>query len=129
MGATPAVIGVHHVKLPVSGYARSIAWYTSHLGFEVVYSFGDQESPAGAAMRHPSHGVMLGIQVNPDLAAAARGFDSIAFLVENRAALDAWADHLESQGLTHDGLHPASMGTVLALTDPDGHQLLFYATS
>ena len=106
----PVLAGVHHLKLPVSDLTRSLEWYRSRLGYQVVAEFVEQGTLRGYAMAHPAGGPDLGLRLDPDRARAAAGFDYFAIGVPGRAALDTLAARLTGLGEEHGGVHWASIG-------------------
>lgn len=121
--------GVHHVKLPVTDLARSIDWYGSRLGYEVVIEFRERGERTGVTMAHPRGGPMLGLVQAPDTARAAAGFDYFGIGVPDRRRLVELAEHLTGLGEQHAGVHFATVGWILPmLHDPDGHEVRFYTT-
>ena len=81
----PTLAGVHHLKLPVSDLDRSIAWYASRLGYQVVVEFRKHGRRAGVSMAHPAGGPWLGLVLDPERARAAAGFDYFSIGVPDRA--------------------------------------------
>jgi catechol 2,3-dioxygenase-like lactoylglutathione lyase family enzyme len=125
--ATPALAGLHHLKLPVSDLARSREWYQSRLGYRVQAEFVEQGTLMGYGLAHPNGGPPLGLRLDPGRARAAAGFDYFAIGVPDRAALDDLARRLDELGESHAGVHRASLGWILPLLhDPDGHEVRFY---
>lgn len=53
----PPLAGIHHLKLPVAELQRSLAWYQSRLGYEVVMEFVEE-------------GVLMGVESTSDRRAA-----------------------------------------------------------
>ena len=125
----PRLDGIHHVKLPVADLDRSIDWYRSRLGYQVVIEFRERGERTGVSMAHPNGGPMLSLVRSPDKARAAAGFDYFAIGVPDRAGLVALAAHLSELGERHAGVHFATHGWILPmLHDPDGHEIRFYST-
>jgi catechol 2,3-dioxygenase-like lactoylglutathione lyase family enzyme len=123
----PALAGIHHVKLPVTDLARSLAWYRSRFGYEAQVEFVEQGKLMGYGLGHPGGGPMLGLRLDPARARAAAGFDYFAFGVPDKAALDELAARLDALGQAHAGVHMATLGWILPeVPDPDGHVLRFY---
>jgi catechol 2,3-dioxygenase-like lactoylglutathione lyase family enzyme len=124
----PTLAGVHHLKLPVSDLTRSIEWYASRLGYQVVIEFRKHDRLTGVTMMHPAGGPELGLTLDPDRARAAAGFDYFSIGVPDRAGLDQLAAHLTALGEEHAGVHFATIGWILPLLhDPDGHEVRFYS--
>lgn len=123
----PQLAGVHHLKLPVSDLARSIAWYRSRLGYEVEIEFVEKGVLAGVGLSHPAGGPKFGLRLDPEKAVAAAGFDYFSIGVPDRVAIEALAQHLTALGEEHAGVHFATIGWILPmLHDPDGHEVRFY---
>jgi catechol 2,3-dioxygenase-like lactoylglutathione lyase family enzyme len=123
----PVLAGVHHLKLPVRDLARSRAWYESRLGYRLRVEFVEDGELRGIAMYHPAGGPDLGLRLNPELAAAAAGFDYFSIGVPGEAEIRALAQRLTDLGEQHAGVHWATIGWILPeLHDPDGHEVRFY---
>jgi catechol 2,3-dioxygenase-like lactoylglutathione lyase family enzyme len=124
----PTLAGVHHLKLPVSDLDRSIRWYGTRLGYQVVIEFREHGRLTGVAMTHPDGGPDLALNLNPDQAKASAGFDYFSIGVPDRERIEALAAHLSGLGEAHAGVHFATVGWILPmLHDPDGHEVRFYS--
>jgi catechol 2,3-dioxygenase-like lactoylglutathione lyase family enzyme len=124
---SPALAGVHHLKLPVTDLDRSREWYLSRLGYQVQIEFVEQGRRMGYALSHPNGGPALGLRLDPERARAAAGFDYFAIGVPDKDAIDELAARLTSFGEQHAGVHWATIGWILPeLHDPDGHEVRFY---
>jgi catechol 2,3-dioxygenase-like lactoylglutathione lyase family enzyme len=127
---TPALDGIHHLKLPVTDLDRSLAWYQTRLGYELRAEIIESGTKMGLAMSHPNGGPSLALRLDPDRAAAAAGFDYFAIGVPDKPAIEALAQRLTELGDDHAGVHAATLGWILPLLhDPDGHEVRFYTTS
>jgi catechol 2,3-dioxygenase-like lactoylglutathione lyase family enzyme len=127
MPDAPALAGVHHLKLPVTDLARSLAWYCSRLGYRAEAEFVEQGQLTGYTMAHPNGGPLLGLRLDPERARAAAGFDYFSIGVPDKNAIDDLAGRLTALGEEHAGVHRASIGWILPLLhDPDGHEIRFY---
>lgn len=125
---TPELAGVHHLKLPVSDLDRSVSWYATRLGYQVVIEFRQSGRRTGVSMTHPNGGPWLGLVLDPVRARAAAGFDYFSIGVRDRQQIDALAAHLTALGEEHAGVHFATVGWILPmLHDPDGHEVRFYS--
>jgi len=130
--------GLHHVRLTVTDIARSRAFYQDLLGFEVVaQSSGDPEDPAVRADPNQlyggvvfnANGFILGLRPvaeRTDSFVSERvGLDHLSFTAPSRAALDAAAERLTKEGVTHGEvieLHGFNIA-ILSFSDPDGIHL------
>jgi len=129
---------IHHVRMAVTDVARSSAFYTEVLGFEVAV---DAPPPAddehhdeivdtllgGVILSH--HGMFFGLRpVDQERAAADRfdplrvGLDHLSFSVPERADLEAAVSLLDERGVEHGPIRDlAPLGlSFLAFFDPDG---------
>lgn len=123
----PTLAGVHHLKLPVSDLDRSIEWYATRLGYQVVIEFRENGHRTGVSMTHPDGGPDLGLRLDPEKSRASAGFDYFSIGVPDRERIEALATHLTGLGETHAGVHFATIGWILPmLHDPDGHEVRFY---
>ena len=137
MGAI-ATTSLHHLRITVTNLARSRAFYTEVLGFDVAAeSQGDPEDPAVRAdpaqlyggVVFATNGILFGLRpVAPhdDHFVADRvGLDHVSFTVAKRSDLDAAADALRERGIEHGEVQElAGFGiAILSFSDPDGVHL------
>jgi catechol 2,3-dioxygenase-like lactoylglutathione lyase family enzyme len=114
-----SVVGVYHVRLPVSDVLRSRDWYESVLGFEPVLDYEEEDRLVGVALKHPS-GVRLGLQLEPKRAPALRGFAVLSLRVSAMTDLEAWSAHFDRLGVEHSAIAAGHPGYGLEVADPDG---------
>lgn len=132
------ISGGHHIRLTVTDIARSRAFYTDVLGFQVIAeSPGDPQDPAVRADPNQLYGgvvllagsLVLGLR--PVAPASDRfepdrvGLDHLSFSVASKAVLDEAATALTGAGVTHGVVTdlPGFGIAVLSVDDPDGIQL------
>ena len=118
----------HHLRLTVADPARSRAFYTGLLGFEVLMEF-----PDGVLVSNGK--VLIGLRTAPDPGRAARGdradpnrvgLDHLALSVASRADIEAAARLFDARGVTHGEIVDlgADFGLyVMMFEDPDGIQV------
>jgi catechol 2,3-dioxygenase-like lactoylglutathione lyase family enzyme len=124
---SPALAGIHHLKLPVADLARSREWYRSRLGYEVQMEFVEQGRLMGYGLSHPNGGPPLALRLDPERARAAAGFDYFSIGVPDQETIEQLAARLTGLGERHAGVHWASIGWILPdVHDPDGHEVRFY---
>lgn len=132
-----ALNGIHHLRLTVTDVARSRAFYTELLGFEVAVESPPADDPAAAAV-YPvlwggvvlaRGGLLMGLR--PVAPAGDRfdedrvGLDHLSFGVASREDLDAAIRLFDERGVPHGeirtlegfGIH------VLPFRDPDNIQV------
>ncbi len=108
--------GLSHVQLLVTDVAASAAWYRAALGLE---AYVEDLSVGYVALRHRPSKVVMVLTIAP----GDRGpgpLDHLAFAVADGATLKAWADHLTTIGIDHQGVVSEDGRPSLALCDPDG---------
>lgn len=123
--------GISHVALTVRDLAVSEPWYTEVFGFERL-----------EAVDLPGHRLVVLVDPNTDISVNLHvheggsadefderrtGLDHVSFLVEDRAALEGWAAHLDALGVSRSAVVHEYYGSVLVFRDPDGMQLEFFA--
>ncbi|MDN5603920.1 VOC family protein [Rothia sp. HC945] len=129
--STPALSGVHHVKIPVTDIERSRHWYESTLGLRVQRDFRDDDGVVrglAGTLSSPEGEPFLSIALrqNPQVAQGIHGFDPLSLYVPNQGELEAWKDHLERLG--HGVPDATPNGNVLLLHDPDGIEIRIFGT-
>jgi catechol 2,3-dioxygenase-like lactoylglutathione lyase family enzyme len=123
----PELVGISHIDLTVTDVDRSERFYTEVLGFEV----GERVDGADfrlADMRHAGLGAELCVRQPTAGEGSAfdelrTGLDHLSFLVQSRAELERWQEHLEQHDVTYTPIVDAPYGAVLVFRDPDNIQL------
>ncbi len=65
------------------------------------------------------------LRERPDIAGLS-GFDPVVFALADRAAVDAWAAHLDGLGVANQVVE-ATIGWMVLLHDPDGLEIHLYS--
>ena len=112
--------GLSHVQLRVTDVVASAAWFTSALGLE---PFRADPDIGYVALRHGTSGIVIVLTADTSGTwdSGSGALDHLAFAVADGATLEAWADHLTSIGIAHDGVVPENGNPSLQLRDPDGN--------
>jgi catechol 2,3-dioxygenase-like lactoylglutathione lyase family enzyme len=121
------ILGVHHVKIPVSDLVRSRAWYERVLDLEVLREFRDDADGVVRGVTYRSKGdLALALREHSATARGIAGFDFFAMMLAGRADVDAWVSRLDDLGVAHSEIIEAEIGFILSFHDPDGIELRFY---
>jgi glyoxylase I family protein len=122
----PAINGFSHIDFTVTDVERSAQWWEQVLGFNLV---NVSEGPTYKVRNvlHPSvGGIGFMSHSNPvtdRFDERAVGLDHFALRVPDRAALEAWAKHLDDLGIAHSGIQEETGGPLIVFRDPDNIQL------
>lgn len=121
--------GVHHITLTVSNIAASADFYGRHFGFRSLLDLGTRNIMSNGS-------IVLAVTLPSDASAAIPahdhfnenriGLDHVSFSVGSHAELQAAADYLDEQGVTHGEIKDLGAGLgiyVMAVRDPDNIQL------
>jgi catechol 2,3-dioxygenase-like lactoylglutathione lyase family enzyme len=126
----PVINGYGHIDFTVTDVDRGVQWWERVLGFKHVHT---RETPdyRVANVYHPSD-VMVGLMahtqpVSDRFDERAVGLDHFALRVPNRAALEAWARHLDGLGVDNSGVQEENGGPLIVFRDPDNIQLELWA--
>lgn len=119
-----------HVALTVSDLPISVAWYRRLLDSEPVLD--EDTGPFHHVVFALDGGTLLGLHAFPAIAQGTfdprrAGLDHVAFGCPDRAALEKWQQRLDELGIAHGGIVDAHYGSGLAVHDPDGIALEFFA--
>ena len=128
---------IHHIRLTITDFERSRAFYTGLLGFEVAAEAPKSDDPksdpsypvlwGGCVMAKGSY--LLGLRPVASKGDAFDedrvGLDHLSFHVESRAALNEAIRRLDENGVPHGEVRElTSFGIcVLPFRDPDNIQL------
>jgi glyoxylase I family protein len=116
----------------VSDLERSTQWYSALFGSEPVLD----EDEEGGAFHHTVYalggGQLFGLHTHTQPGSGnfdetSVGLDHVSFACSGRGELQQWADHLDSLGVSHDGIKDAGYGSGVSFRDPDGIALEFFA--
>ena len=134
MANAPATGGLHHVSLTVTDLQRSIDFYTTHVGFQLLLEF----EPNRALISNGAILMSLGLPYDQALALGGDtfsenrvGLDHVSFAVDNLQALEEAAAYFDEAGVDHGEVRDLGEGFaiyVMAFRDPDNIQLELTAT-
>jgi glyoxylase I family protein len=128
----PEFPALAHVAVTVSDLERSTQWYSALFGSEPVLD----EDEEGGAFHHTVYalggGQLFGLHTHTQPGSGSFdetsvGLDHVSFACSGRGELQQWADHLDSLGVSHDGIKDAGYGSGVSFRDPDGIALEFFA--
>jgi catechol 2,3-dioxygenase-like lactoylglutathione lyase family enzyme len=126
----PKLLGIHHLKLPVSDLARSLAFYESAFEAKRIPAADHRRETDGSLYAHilemPGLGTLLELRLNPERALSHARFDPITIAVADRATLGEWDAHLSSAGISHSPVITAIQAWLVVVEDPDGNRLRLY---
>jgi glyoxylase I family protein len=132
------IAACHHIRLTVTDIARSRAFYTEVLGFQVIAeSPGDPADPAVLADPEQLYGgvvmlagsVVLGLRpvapAHDSFESERVGLDHLSFTVASRDALEQAARDLTERGVRHGEIKElGGFGVaIMSVDDPDGIHL------
>jgi catechol 2,3-dioxygenase-like lactoylglutathione lyase family enzyme len=119
---------IAQVKLPVTDLGRSVDWYRSLLDLRLWTEFVEDGEVRGAGLIDEGGRFNVALRDRrycagqPDLS----GFDVVAFMITDPAALDELMARCERLGIAYDGLRDTPAGPQLDIPDPDRTVLRFY---
>ncbi len=114
----PALVGVHHLKLPSRDPRAAAAWYARVMGFAPAPS-----EPGSLTLRHGGTGMLLTLVADPGRAQALAGCNVVEFALPDGHAMDAWIAHLDTENVLHSGLRRGRSGWGVAFHDLDGYEV------
>ncbi len=121
------ITGVAHVSLTVRNLRQSETWYCNVLGFERAEEVHEAHFDS-VVLRHPDTPLALSLRQHHGASTARfdetrTGLDHVAFAVDDRSDLEAWAVRLQELKVEHSPLVDLDWGSVIVLRDPDHIQL------
>jgi catechol 2,3-dioxygenase-like lactoylglutathione lyase family enzyme len=123
---TGEILGVHHIKIPVTDLVRSRAWYERVFDLEPFIEWPDDEGVVRGVSYRSKGDLALALREHPESARGFAGFDPFAMMLRGRSDVDHWATRLDELGVVHEPVLTIPIGYMLAFDDPDGLQLRFY---
>ncbi len=125
--------GIHHITAITGNASQNMAFYTQVLGMRLVKKTVNQDDVSAYHLFYADESGHPGTDLtffDWPMAGPSRegaGMISSIFLgVRGQAALDRWAQRLESFGIVHDGIQTREDGrAILAFRDPEGQRLAF----
>jgi catechol 2,3-dioxygenase-like lactoylglutathione lyase family enzyme len=113
------IVGLHHVRLPVSDAWRSRDWYMEVFGFLPVMDVTEEDGLVGVILRHPQ-GMIVGLHQDAARASALRDFAILGLAVSGHGQLERWATRCDELGVEHGPLTEGHLGWYMDIPDPDG---------
>ena len=127
--SAPVLLGVHHLKFPVSDLQRSLEFYERALGAQRQPHF-DHIDLGGRLFAYivavPGLDTPLELRLAPNTSRLISGFDPVTLAVQTMADVERWAAHLDSAGIQHSGVLRGMIGWLLVFKDPDGLSIRLY---
>jgi len=127
---SPEINGFGHIDLTVTDVERSVRWWEEVMGFKLIAT---RDTP-DFKLRNVIHpcGLFIGMMTHSNMVSdkfdeRAVGLDHFALRVPDRAALEAWAKHLDDLGIEHSGVQEENGGPLVVFRDPDNIQLELWA--
>ena len=128
---------LHHLALTVTDLDASVGWYESVFGIKFLMD-APHEGGLGKVLADEAWELMIVLHRHDEndrglFHETNTGLDHAGFLVASRAELEAWQDHLETNGVSRVGVADKPLtqspiadepyGSVLVFRDPDNIQL------
>lgn len=129
----PPLAGIHHVGLTVTDVEASAAWYQQVLGLQREFDEPHHRSDQGGraiVLCTADMSLSVGLDHHPGnrgegFDPTRTGLDHVCFQVASVDELQAWATHLEAEGVHNSGVYAMEAMPISLVTfhDPDGIQL------
>lgn len=122
-----ALDGIFGVKFPVRDLAASRTWYERVFELEPLLEFPDDDGVVRGVVFTAAGlgGTGFSLRERPDVAGIC-GFDPVSFGVRDKAAIDAWTEHLTRLGIEYQSVL-ATIGWIVVFHDPDGLEIHLYS--
>lgn len=122
----PSLTRLRGVKLPVADLPKSLDFYRRVFGLAVWLEFPDADGVVrGVAGDLP--GCDSGLALRETSEAHSQPGLELVLGVADRAAIEDWAAQLDTLGVPHSPVIDATVGWLLVLHDPDGHEIHLYS--
>jgi glyoxylase I family protein len=129
----PAIAGIHHLGITVTDVQASAVWYQRVLGLERMFQERHYRSDRGGytiVLGPPDLSYSIGVDHHPsnrgeNFDETRTGLDHLSFTVASVDELQAWAAHLDTEGVGNSGVYAMDGFPISLVTfrDPDGIQL------
>lgn len=121
------VTGLHHISFTVSDLDHSVGWYQRVLGLEAVGE-NDHDGGRTVVLAEGRTGIVILLQQHKahegtGYSEYRPGLDHLSFRVDALVDVEAWAAHLDEQGVDRREILVEEWGAVLVFRDPDRIQL------
>lgn len=122
----PEITGIAHVELSVRDLEVSVPWYLQLLDARDAWrGSNDEYGITACAIYEPKSKMVFAFtqhsEQTPDGFAPQRpGLDHVSFGVADRAALEAWVEHLDALGIEHSPIQDDHQPPSVTFKDPDG---------
>lgn len=114
--ASPGVVGLHHIRIPVADISAAEYWFAQTFGFETVLITEDEDRVTGALIRHDS-GLFIGLHGAAEPSAALEGFAVIGLTVSD---IELWPSYLDAKGTGRSEVFDGHLGKFLRVYGPNG---------
>jgi catechol 2,3-dioxygenase-like lactoylglutathione lyase family enzyme len=121
------ILGLHHIKIPVTDLPTSRFWYERVFDLEPLTEFRDDEDGVVRGVSYRAKGdLTLSLRENAPAARGFAGFDPFAIMLRGRSDIEHWAERLDELGVSHSAIVDAPIGYIMSCEAPDGLELRFY---
>jgi catechol 2,3-dioxygenase-like lactoylglutathione lyase family enzyme len=124
-----SIDGIYHLKFAVADLERSARFYETVFGAKWLTEL-DHFTPQGVLfaiiLDFPGLGTQLQLKLDPAAAAAQRGTNPVAFLVDTLAQLHSYVRELDALKVAHSPVLNGLIQWLVVIEDPDLRQLRIY---